>query len=188
MLDVIVGSDPRDEVTAEAAKYIPEDGYKQFLTEDGLKGKRIGIVKHPFVEMIHGAIEKSAFEHHLDLLRYEALLPQSHLLICKITNKIKSSFLVCLRLIFWWTLCWNLRQEGAILVDKLSILHIEEIMDSNNSGEALVMMVEFKSSINAYLKELITSPVRSLADIIAFNERNSELVRNFNFLRKVFRH
>ncbi|KAK4740320.1 hypothetical protein R3W88_004017 [Solanum pinnatisectum] len=69
MLDVIVGSDPRDEVTLEAAKYIPEGGYKQFLVEDGLKGKRIGIVRHPFVEMIHGAIEKSAFEHHLDLLR-----------------------------------------------------------------------------------------------------------------------
>uniref|UniRef100_M0ZMX1 Amidase n=2 Tax=Solanum tuberosum TaxID=4113 RepID=M0ZMX1_SOLTU len=39
MLDVIVGSDPRDEVTTEAAKYIPEGGYKQFLVEDGLKGK-----------------------------------------------------------------------------------------------------------------------------------------------------
>lgn len=96
MLDVIVGSDPRDEVTTEAAKYIPEDGYKQFLKEDGLKGKQIGIVKHPFVEMIHGAIEKSAFEHHLDLLRYGSVLPQSHLFICKITNKNKSSFLVCL--------------------------------------------------------------------------------------------
>ncbi|PHT41873.1 hypothetical protein CQW23_20727 [Capsicum baccatum] len=138
MLDVIVGSDPRDEVTTEAAKYIPEGGYKQFLREDGLERKRIGIVRHPLVEMIHGAIEKTAFEHHLDLLR----------------------------------------QEGATLVDNLRITHIEEIMDPNHSGEALVMMVEFKSSINAYLKELITSPVRSLADIIAFNERNSDLVRN----------
>lgn len=135
MLDVIVGSDPRDEATTEAAKYIPDGGYKQFLKEDGLERKRIGIVRHPFVEMIHGASEKSAFEHHLDLLR----------------------------------------QQGATLVDNLSIPHIEEIMDSNHSGEALVMMVEFKSSINAYLKELITSPVRSLADIIAFNESNSEL-------------
>ncbi|OIT28019.1 PREDICTED: putative amidase C869.01 [Nicotiana attenuata] len=135
MLDVIVGVDPRDEVTMEAAKYIPEGGYKQFLREDGLKGKRIGIVRHPFVEMIHGEIEKAAFEHHLDLLR----------------------------------------QQGATLVDNLSIPHIEDIMDPNHSGEALVMMVEFKMAINAYLKELITSPVRSLADIIAFNERNSEL-------------
>lgn len=60
--------------------------------------------------------------------------------------------------------------------------HGEEIMDPNHSGEALVMMVEFKTAINAYLKELITSPVRSLADIIAFNERNSELVRKIALL------
>lgn len=83
---------------------------------------------------------------------------------------------------FWWTLCWNLRQQGATLVDNLSIPHIEEIMDPNHSGEALVMMVEFKTAINAYLKELITSPVRSLADIIAFNERHSELVRKIALL------
>ncbi|CAN4107386.1 unnamed protein product [Withania somnifera] len=125
----------RIEVTMGAAKYIPEGGYKQFLKENGLQRKRIGIVRHPFIEMIHRAIEKTAFEHHLDLLR----------------------------------------QQGAILVDNLSIPHIEEIMDSNLRGEALVMMAEFKSSINDYLKELITSPVRSLADIIAFNERNSDL-------------
>lgn len=88
MLDVIVQSDPRDDVTMEAAKYIPEDGYKQFLKDDGLKGKRIGIVRHPFVEMIHGAIEKSTFEHHLDLLRYEALVAQ---LILSVKLQIKIS-------------------------------------------------------------------------------------------------
>lgn len=42
-------------------------------------------------------------------------------------------------------------------------------------SELLVMMVEFKISINAYRKELTTSLVRSLAEIIAFNQRNSEL-------------
>ncbi|PHU10831.1 hypothetical protein BC332_22691 [Capsicum chinense] len=146
MLDVIVGSDPRDEVTTEAAKYIPEGGYKQFLREDGMERKRIGIVRDPLVEIIHGAIEKTAFEHHLDLLR----------------------------------------QEGATLVDNLRITHIEDIMDPNHSGEALVMMVEFKSSINAYLKELITSPVRSLADIIAFNERNSDLEASISDLQLAF--
>ncbi|KAK4378253.1 hypothetical protein RND71_000115 [Anisodus tanguticus] len=103
MLDVIVGSDPRDEVTMDAAKYIPEGGYKQFLKDDGLKGKRIGIVRHPFVEMIHGAIEKSAFQHHLDLLR----------------------------------------QQGATLVDDMSIPRIEEIMDSNHSGELLEKLTEY---------------------------------------------
>lgn len=59
-------------------------------------------------------------------------------------------------------------------------------MDPNHSGEALVMMVEFKTAINAYLKELITSPVRSLADIIAFNERNSELEKHTEYDQHTF--
>ena len=40
----------------------------------------------------------------------------------------------------------------------------------------MVMVVDFKISINAHLKELINSPVRSLSDIIAFNQNNHELV------------
>ncbi|KAK7836902.1 putative amidase, partial [Quercus suber] len=38
--------------------------------------------------------------------------------------------------------------------------------------------------INAYLKELLVSPVHSLADLIAFNEKNSKLVSTIN-LEKV---
>jgi len=37
-------------------------------------------------------------------------------------------------------------------------------------------MAEFKLSLNDYLKDLITSPVWSLADIIAFNKNNPDLV------------
>lgn len=48
------------------------------------------------------------------------------------------------------------------------------------------MTVDFKTHINVYLKELEKSPVRSLADIIAFNENNAELVHirasSFRFL------
>jgi amidase len=36
--------------------------------------------------------------------------------------------------------------------------------------ELLLMVAEFKLSINAYLSDLMYSPVRSLAQIIAFNE------------------
>ena len=37
------------------------------------------------------------------------------------------------------------------------------------SNEWAAMQAEFKLSINAYLKDLLHSPVHSLADIIAFN-------------------
>ncbi|XP_041996326.1 probable amidase At4g34880 [Salvia splendens] len=69
VLDVIAGFDPNDEATREASKYIPEGGYKQFLNEDGLKGKRLGIIRHPFMEKIHGTAESEAFELHIDTLR-----------------------------------------------------------------------------------------------------------------------
>ncbi|KAK3028673.1 hypothetical protein RJ639_037853 [Escallonia herrerae] len=135
VLDVIAGIDPRDGATSEAARYIPEGGYKQFLHEDGLNGKRLGIVRSPFLDKLNGSPEVAAFEHHIN----------------------------------------TLRQRGANVVDDLKITHVDTILDPNRSGELEIMLAEFKASINAYMKDLITSPVRSLADIIAFNRQNYEM-------------
>ncbi|KAI8027287.1 putative amidase [Camellia lanceoleosa] len=66
----------------------------------------------------------------------------------------------------------TLRQGGAILVDHIKIPDYETIKDSMAIGEHIAM-TELKLSLNAYLKGLITSPVRSLADIIAFNNKFS---------------
>lgn len=75
VLDVIAGFDPSDEATTEAAKFIPEGGYKQFLNENGLQGKRLGIVRHPFVEKIHNTCEFEAFELHINTFRYHRISP-----------------------------------------------------------------------------------------------------------------
>ncbi|CAL5377041.1 unnamed protein product [Camellia sinensis] len=69
----------------------------------------------------------------------------------------------------------TLRQGGAILVDHIKIPNYETIKDSMFIGEQIAMTAELKLSLNAYLKGLITSPVRSLADIIAFNNKFSDL-------------
>jgi len=45
-----------------------------------------------------------------------------------------------------------------------------------DSGEEIALLAEFKMSLNAYLKELVKSPVRSLADVIAYNEEFAEQV------------
>ncbi|KAK8582465.1 hypothetical protein V6N13_069242 [Hibiscus sabdariffa] len=63
----------------------------------------------------------------------------------------------------------TLRRGGAIVVDNLQIDNIDVILNVNASGEAAASIAEFKLSLNAYLEELVVSPVRSLADIIAFN-------------------
>ncbi|GMI88093.1 hypothetical protein like AT4G34880 [Hibiscus trionum] len=69
LLDAIVGFDPRDsEATSEAARFIPDGGYKQFLNEHGIIGKRLGVIRRPFSDTMNRSIV-STFENHLDLLR-----------------------------------------------------------------------------------------------------------------------
>ncbi|GLU02771.1 hypothetical protein SLE2022_200080 [Rubroshorea leprosula] len=132
LLEAIVGYDPRDdEATSEAAKYIPEGGYKQFLNQNGVKGKRLGVIRQPSTNK---SIFISAFESHLN----------------------------------------TLRERGAMIVDDLEIPDMNIISNPGKSGELTTMLAGFKISVNEYLKELVTSPVRSLADVIAFNENNPE--------------
>lgn len=49
-------------------------------------------------------------------------------------------------------------------------------MDWTKSGARTALLAEFKMSLNAYLKDLVKSPVRSLADVIAYNEKFAEEV------------
>ncbi|MBA0793099.1 hypothetical protein Gohar_017531 [Gossypium harknessii] len=69
----------------------------------------------------------------------------------------------------------TLRRQGAIVVDNLQIANIDVILNVTASGEAVAIVAEFKLSLNAYLKELVASSVRSLADIIAFNLKFPDL-------------
>ncbi|KAB2045813.1 hypothetical protein ES319_D01G187900v1 [Gossypium barbadense] len=69
----------------------------------------------------------------------------------------------------------TIRRQGAIVVDNLQIANIDVILNVTASGEAVAIVAEFKLSLNAYLKELVASSVRSLADIIAFNLKFPDL-------------
>ncbi|KAK6915947.1 Amidase signature domain [Dillenia turbinata] len=80
----------------------------------------------------------------------------------------------------------TLRREGAILVDNLTIANIDEILSLGASSEETAMLAEFKLALNAYLKELVTSPVRSLADIIAFNNKFSKLEMTKEYGQDIF--
>ncbi|RVW38602.1 putative amidase C869.01 [Vitis vinifera] len=122
VLDVIVGFDYRDEATRTASKYIPQGGYKQFLNANGLKGKRLGIVRNPFYMFGNGSV-----------------LPQPTLMFIY-----------------------------------------------GSSGEYAALEAEFKISLNAYLKELVASPVRTLADVIAFNNKFSHLEKIKEYGQDIF--
>ncbi len=47
LLDVMVGYDPEDPVTAYGYGQLPKGSYTQFLKKDGLKGARIGVIREP---------------------------------------------------------------------------------------------------------------------------------------------
>ncbi|PKI52905.1 hypothetical protein CRG98_026736 [Punica granatum] len=133
VLDVIVGFDPYDaEATTEASKYIPAGGYRQFLRSDGLRGKRLGIIRDPFFKKFsNGSLQDRAFAGHFN----------------------------------------TLREKGAILVDNMEMGIMSEAYTSDWETEA--MMTDFKIALNAYLKDLVVSPIRSLEDAIAFNNEHA---------------
>ncbi|KAF8680826.1 hypothetical protein HU200_045523 [Digitaria exilis] len=62
-----------------------------------------------------------------------------------------------------------MRKHGAILIENINIANLSVILDVLNNGEQIALPAEFKLSLDAYLSDLSYSPVRSLADIIAFN-------------------
>ena len=66
------------------------------------------------------------------------------------------------------------RQKGAVVVDNLKLDNFAEIF--KDDSETVATEAEFKIALNAYLKDLVASPVRSLADVIAFNNKHPNLV------------
>ncbi|XP_038974567.1 probable amidase At4g34880 [Phoenix dactylifera] len=146
VLEAIAGYDPRDEeATLAASKYIPQGGYKQFLKAEGLKGKRLGILRASFFEFSKGSVRRKTFEEHFN----------------------------------------TMREKGAILIDNLEITNSSIILDQQ-SGEEVALLAEFKLSLNAYLSELSYSPVRSLADVITFNNEHSAEEKMEEFGQLVF--
>ncbi|KAH6788011.1 Amidase family protein [Perilla frutescens var. hirtella] len=147
VLDAIVGPDPRDvEATKAAAKFIPAGGYAQFLKVDGLRGKRLGVVRRPFLNHSDASSRRSwTFEAHLQ----------------------------------------TLREKGATVLDDLEIPNIDVILNPLLCGEALALLAEFKLNLNNYLNELTTSPVKSLSDIIIFNQNNPDLERTNEFGQEI---
>ena len=64
-----------------------------------------------------------------------------------------------------------MKSAGAVIVDPADLVTTGKYDDS----EFEVLLYEFKADLNAYLADLgPASPVRTLADVIAFNEKNSD--------------
>ena len=63
------------------------------------------------------------------------------------------------------------QREGAILIDPVKLPSRQETGDA----EYQVMLYEFKAGLNEYFASLGTAaPVKTVEDLISFNERNRE--------------
>ena len=66
----------------------------------------------------------------------------------------------------------QIRALGAVIVDPADIPTAKRMRASKN--EMTVLRFELKADLNAYLVDLTSSPVRTLAEIIAFNEEHAK--------------
>ncbi len=129
LLTALAGTDPKDGATKDANAKMQD--YTKFLDKDGLKGKRLGVVRSNFGgrnDLASAVVEKA-----LEVLK----------------------------------------AQGAILVD------LPELPSAGKYGatELEVLLYEFKAGIGAYLAEYApNSPIKSLADVMAFNEKNRDKV------------
>ena len=68
------------------------------------------------------------------------------------------------------------------MIENLDIQNLSVILDSLNNGEQIALAAEFKLSLNSYLSDLSNSPVRSLAQVIDFNNAHPvEVSSNFQY-------
>ncbi|GAB4838489.1 hypothetical protein Ancab_028034 [Ancistrocladus abbreviatus] len=175
VLNAIVGFDKYDsKATKAAAEYIPVDGYTQFLKLDGLKGKTLGIVRYPFFNFPDGSLQGPIFKRHILTLRQKGAV-----------FFLKGGVPALEPLTYDTRWHFANRQKRAVILDNLVIANIDTILTSH--WELTALLAEFKLSLNLYLKELLVSRVRSLADVIAFNEKFAqvEMIKDYgqeNFL------
>jgi amidase len=65
----------------------------------------------------------------------------------------------------------RMKELGADIIDPADIPTSQQMASSKS--ELTVLLFELKADLNRYLAELVSSPVRSLADIIAFNNEHA---------------
>jgi len=131
-LGVLVGIDSADEKTLASLGKFYRD-YTQFLKEDGLKGKRIGLFKGPF-----------GINYKVDTLVFQAV-----------------DFL---------------KSQGV------EIIEIDEISNGKVGNYSFeVMLYEYKDGLNNYFQSLgPNAPIKSIEELIAFNELDSIELKYFN--------
>ncbi|KAF5947005.1 hypothetical protein HYC85_017233 [Camellia sinensis] len=97
VLNVTIGFDYCDaQATKEASKYIPRGGYMQFLKVDGLKGKRMRIVRNPFFNFANGSNLSQYYNYNMvtKFVRQRGAVVVDHLEIANIDEILNPTSIV----------------------------------------------------------------------------------------------
>ncbi|KAH1050605.1 hypothetical protein AAZX31_08G103400 [Glycine max] len=96
VLETIAGIDINDKATIKASKYVPRDGYAQFLKIDGLRGKRLGVVR-AFYGFGNDTFKHDTFKLHLKTLRQKGAVLVDNLEI----NNIQEILMIKVKTLLW---------------------------------------------------------------------------------------
>jgi amidase len=159
LLNVLAARDPRDPATAHLQR--PED-YTRFLDADGLKGARIGVPSDP--------------ADPANDVYYGKLPPRSAQVMKEVIAVVEAQGATVIRA--------NIPTEGWIGGPGTEMAILNRNPESRTKNEParrpIVFVYELKHDLNAYLRDWLTgTKIRTIADVIAFNEANRERALRF---------
>ncbi|KAJ2957071.1 hypothetical protein NQZ79_g7143 [Umbelopsis isabellina] len=153
VLTAMHGVDPRDNATYAQKGHAASDYTKFVSNKSALKGVRIGI---PW---------KRVWESSTTVNQYPQL----------------------------FSAIAELRKAGAVILNNTDLPDIDQITPNppgwnwqfknqlglDNQSEFTVVCYEFKQNLNQYLSELVSSPVRTLADIVKYNDDHASVEEKY---------
>jgi amidase len=159
LLNALAARDPRDPATAHLQR--PDD-YTRFLDADGLKGARIGLPSDP--------------ADPANDVYYGKLPPRSAQVMKEVIALLEAQGATVIRA--------NIPTEGWIGGPGTEMAILNRNPESRTKNEParrpIVFVYELKHDLNAYLRDWLTdTKVRTIADVIAFNEANRERALRF---------
>jgi amidase len=159
LLNALAARDPRDPPTAHLKR--PDD-YTRFLDADGLKGARIGVPSDP--------------ADPASDVYYGKLPPRSAQVMKEVIALLEAQGATVVRA--------NIPTEGWIGGPGTEMAVLNRNPESRTKYEParrpIVFVYELKHDLNAYLRDWLTgTKIRTIADVIAFNEANREHALRF---------
>eukprot|EP00850_Spirogloea_muscicola_P019226 SM000186S04144 [mRNA] locus=s186:257471:260669:- [translate_table: standard] len=157
VLDVIAGGfDPLDPQTTRCVGLTPKGGYTQFLKADGLKGKRLGVLKNYFFNASNMYLGGSSFVNPAG---------QKISIFTANYSGPDPAYIANANLAHLATM----QKMGATIVEIGYLPYLANVTGFQDIGEQTILVYELKHDINAYLAGLKSSPIKEFSDLIKFN-------------------